>query len=176
MESLNEIWKDIPDYEGLYQVSNLGRVKSLRRKIKTGIGTFIKKQRILSLYKNGRYYKTNLFKNNKSKIYRVHQLVAMAFLGHKPCGYYLVVDHIDNNPLNNNVSNLQLITPRENCTKDKKRMFSNYVGAYWQSDNKNWVSRIKINKKIIHLGVFKKEYDAHLAYQKKLNEIKKATY
>lgn len=174
----NEIWKDVPNYEGLYQVSNLGRVKSLSRKIynlKTNNLLYtqkeiIKKPKIKKSKRN--YYVVGLFKDGKGKDFTIHQLVAMAFLGHKPCGYELVVDHINNNSLDNRVENLQIITHRENCSKDKKNKTSKYSGVSWSNKNKKYCSMIDINGKSTYLGLFLNEYDAYLAYQNKLKEIK----
>jgi hypothetical protein len=107
-----ENWKDVPNYIGLYKVSDLGRVKSILNGFK----------KILKPGVDGvGYYTVALTRRGEAKTFKVHQLVAMAFLNHKPCGYELVVDHIDNNKLNNNLQNLQLITHSENLTKDRKK-------------------------------------------------------
>ena len=101
---MEEIWKDIKDYEGHYQVSNLGRVKS----IKFG------KEIILKQHINikGGYYYVCLLKNGKHKNYYVHRLVAEAFI---PNSYNLPqVNHRDENKLNNNVDNLEWCTNEYN--------------------------------------------------------------
>ena len=109
-----EIWRDVINYKGIYQVSNLGRVKSLKRK-----GCL--NDRILKPKPTSRgYLKVTLCINNEIKYKTVHQLVAEAFLNHTPCGMALVVDHIDNDKLNNCVNNLQVITQRENSYKNNR--------------------------------------------------------
>lgn len=77
----SEIWKDIPDYEGLYQISNIGRVKSLKRKVKYKYSKKTVSEKILkqSYTKDG-YYKCGLHKDGKSKTQKIHRLVAQAFL------------------------------------------------------------------------------------------------
>ena len=118
----NEVWKDIPNYEGMYQVSNFGNVKSLSRKICNHRGCYISKEIILKYGIDKKGYKTvALCKESKLVTFRVHKLVAITFLNHIPCGYKLVIDHIDENPLNNNVENLQLITQRENAVKSMNK-------------------------------------------------------
>ena len=101
---MKEIWKDIKDYEGHYQVSNLSRVKS----IKFG------KERILKPVTDRHgYLIVGLWKNNKQKTYKVHRLVAEAFL---PNPYNLPqVNHKDENPFNNNVNNLEWCNSKYNC-------------------------------------------------------------
>lgn len=169
-----EIWKDIPNYEGIYQVSNLGDVKSLSRLMNKGKVVFVSKEKIMNKYisKDG-YYSVTLSKEKNSRTIKNHQLVAMAFLGHKLCGHELVIDHINNNKLDNRVENLQIVTARYNTLKTKENYSSNYKGVIWDKERDKWISRIKINGKSKYLGRFDSEYEAHLEYQKALDEIKK---
>ena len=117
MENLNydnEIWKDIPEYEGLYQVSNLGRVKSLERFRKgkndssLPINEKIKK---LVISRNG-YYRVILFKESIGKWHLIHRLVYEAFNGSIPEG--LQVNHLNEIKSDNRLENLNLMTPKEN--------------------------------------------------------------
>ena len=105
-----EIWKDVIGYEGVYQVSNLGRVKSLPRK-------WIMKEKILKPYDKENYHTVCLSINQNRKRHYVHKLVAIAFLKHKPSGHELIVDHINEIKKDNRLSNLQIITHRENTIK-----------------------------------------------------------
>jgi len=169
----NEIWKDVKDYEGLYQVSNLGRVKSMSREICNSIRCFISKENILNpSWTNKTYFVVSLCKKGKLKTKKVHKLVAESFLNHIPCGYNIVVDHINRNPSDNRLCNLQLISNRQNLSKDKKNKTSKYTGVGWHKASNSWRSRIYIDNKNVLLGNFDNEYDAHLAYQNKLKEIR----
>lgn len=78
----NETWKDIKGYENLYQVSNMGRVKSLKRLILSPTGNYYSKEKIMTINQNDGigYVKIRLFKNSKSKPVRIHRLVAEAFI------------------------------------------------------------------------------------------------
>lgn len=100
-----EIWKDVPGYEGLYQVSNLGRVKSVDRTIikKNGISQHFK-SKIISVWISDYIY-VWLSKNGKGKTYAIHNLVAKAFLPNAK--NELCVNHKDENKHNNNVNNLE---------------------------------------------------------------------
>jgi hypothetical protein len=166
-----EIWKDIPGYEGYYQVSNLGNVRSSDRVIHTRDGSprffkgVILKPRLLNGYKY-----CSLSTNGDARTYQVHQLVAMAFLNHKPNGHSLVVDHINGIKTDNRLENLQIVTNRYNLTKDKKSGTSKYIGVSWHSKSKKWLATIHINGKSVHLGSFTDEVEAALAYQKALKE------
>ena len=105
----NEIWKDIKGYEGLYQVSNLGRVKSVARTIDTTFkGKPIKRQVYEKILKTAIYcygYKyVCLSKDCKIKKCKVHRLVAETFL--ENTNNYPVINHKDGNKLNNNVNNI----------------------------------------------------------------------
>ena len=109
-----ETWKDIPSYEGLYQVSNLGRVKGLDRIVKTKNGrTQYKKGTVLKnkMGTNGYHY-VCLYKNNKQKTFMIHSLVALNFIGDRP--YKNDICHINGNRLDNRVSNLKYDTRAEN--------------------------------------------------------------
>jgi hypothetical protein len=168
-----EIWKDIPGYEGKYQVSNLGRVKSLPRKMCNNKGCHISKEKILKpIMDHYKYYNVKLYINNKQSTKKIHQLVSIAFLNHIPCGYKLVVDHINNIKTDNRVENLQIITSRENSSKDKNGN-SKYIGVCWDKRNNKWRSTIRINRKAFNLGSFDCELEASEAYQNKLKEINK---
>lgn len=158
-----EVWKNIPDFDN-YQVSNLGNVRSLNYH-RTG------KTKLLSHYvdKRGRS-KVSLAKKGKMYDKRNHVLVAMAFLNHKPCGNKIVVDHINNNPLNNKLYNLQLATHRFNVTKEIKGA-SKYAGVFWNRQTNKWRSQIWINGKSKYLGCYKNEKEASEAYQKELKAL-----
>lgn len=106
-----ENWKDITGFEGIYQVSDEGRVRSLDRKDNTGN---TRKGKVLAIQKrpNG-YMCVHLSKNGKTKWFLVHRLVAEAFVENKNSDY-TIVNHIDNNPVNNFASNLEWTTYKGN--------------------------------------------------------------
>lgn len=109
---MNEIWKDIKGYEKYYQVSNKGRIKSLPR-LKIAANNFVTKEKILKLVDNSRgYLRVNLKANGKNKVFFVHRLVAEHFL--KKIDGCNVVNHLDCNPHNNNVENLEWTTLKGN--------------------------------------------------------------
>ena len=166
-----EIWKSVPNYIG-YEVSSLGRVRSLDREVAYSDGRVRRcKGKVLKQNPVGKGYLKVCI--NTTKGMYVHQLVAMAFLGHVPNGQKLVVDHIDGDKLNNNLNNLQVITNRENTSKDRSGGTSKYVGVSWSKQNKKWKAQIRVDGKQIYIGHFTNEIDAHNAYQKKLKEISK---
>lgn len=169
---MEEIFKPIPGYEGIYEVSNLGNVKSLGN-------NFSRKEKILkpSLIgpKNKKYLSVLFCVNTTKKIFKIHQLVAMAFLGHKPCGFKLVVHHKNDNPLDNRVENLEITTQRDNCHKTQGKYSSKYKGVHWDKNAKKWKASIRVNGLKKHLGLFECELKAHLTYQNELNKIKRAT-
>jgi YHS domain-containing protein len=158
-----EIWKDIPNYEGCYQVSNLGRLKSLK----------MNKETILKggISSTG-YLKFCLILNRKTKYYSMHQLVAMAFLNHKPCGYKLVVNHKNFNRLDNRLENLEVITHRENTNRKHIKSKSKYVGVQWSSNINKYRAVILINGKDKILGQFDDEKEASNYYEKALISLK----
>lgn len=118
---MKEVWKDIVGYEGLYQVSNLGTVKSLPRVRKTyGKRTYqTKEMEMRAPLSTSGHLKVCLTKNGKQRCYYVHRLVATAFLENKE--RYRVVNHINGNKLDNRVENLEFCTQSHNV-KEAYRM------------------------------------------------------
>lgn len=168
-----EEWKDIPDYVGYFQASDLGRIKSLRRKVFNGRGFYFSKEKIRKQsFSKKKYLRTTITINQKTRSRATHVLVAITFLNHIPnLGKKSVVDHIKNEErTNNQLSNLQIITSRHNTSKDRVNNSSKYTGVSWSKEKRKFVSAIKINKKQNQLGYFNNEYDAHLAYQKALSD------
>ena len=114
MESIAEIWKDVQGYEGLYQVSNMGRVKSLGRFVdRLASGHCWQKERILKLHKkhNG-YLGVILLKDGKAKNFKVHRLVALAFIPNPE--NKTEVDHINAIKTDNSINNLRWASHKEN--------------------------------------------------------------
>ena len=154
-----EIWKDIKNFEGIYQISNLGQVKAINYK-KTG------KKRILKQADNGYGYKTvHLTNNGKGKMFTVHRLVAETFIpntSNKP-----IINHIDGNKSNNKVENLEWCTYKENTIhawlnglsdfseeqKEKLKHSKRYkrpINQYDLNGNfiKRWESIIEVQRKL----------------------------
>ena len=144
---MEEIWRDIIGYEGLYQISNLGRVKNRHQKI--------------IAFGNDRfgYIRVHLWKNGISKHHLVHRLVAQAFLPNPdnlPC-----VNHKDENPLNNNEDNLEWCTVKYNTnygTRNKRisekqindPIKSKRINQYDLDDNfiRTWPSAMEIEREL----------------------------
>ena len=140
----NEIWKDIPGYEGIYQVSNLGKIRSLK----------YNKVRILRPSKNGSgYYTVLLYLNNVAKNLSIHRLVWSAFNGPIPEG--LEINHKDEDKANNALLNLELVTRKENM---------NYGTAIARSAKKRSKSVIQFDKN----GIFIKEWPSLNEIQRQL--------
>lgn len=121
----NEIWKDVPNYEGLYQVSNLGNVKSMPRMIitKNRFGEITKKVKSKKnkphLNKKTGYYQIILSKNKKTKMFLLHRLVAITFIPNP--NKLPQINHKDGNKQNNCVDNLEWCT----CSENIKHAFAN---------------------------------------------------
>lgn len=123
---MKEKWKDIPNYEGLYQISNLGNILNVKR-------NKIKKQ---TINKEGYYY-VMLSKKGKKTYFLVHRLVAQVFLDkskykcvNKDDNVILVVNHKDENKLNNNLNNLEWCTNKYNVIYSNKRNKINKILNY----------------------------------------------
>jgi hypothetical protein len=158
-----EEWRNVVGHEKLYKVSDLGRVKSFR----------FNKETILRGWKDTYGYRTITFRENKVlKPRTVHRMMAESFLNHIPNGTNeIVVDHKNNISTDNRLGNLQLITNRENSSKDRENKSSDFIGVTWNKKVEKWKSQISIDKKRMGLGYFTNEIDAVKAYQNKLNSL-----
>ena len=135
---MKEIWKDIKDYEGLYQISNFGRVKSLRRLITNQYNSFYIEEKILKNWKNNKgYCLVTLCKNGTQKKIQVHRLVALHFLPNP--GNLPEVNHKDENPQNNIVTNLEW------CD----RLYNVRYGTGIERQKKKQLNDIKKSKRVL---------------------------
>jgi len=122
----NEIWKDVVGFEGIYQVSNFGRVKSVSKKLKGKLSSVrTSKERILkqSILSNYNHLRVTLYDNYRVKGMLVHRLVLEAFVGKCPDGHEAC--HNDGNPLNNHINNLRWDTSKNNSYDTIKHGKSN---------------------------------------------------
>lgn len=159
---LQEEWKAITGYEGLYEISNFGRVKSLNRLDSMGrvVEETIKAQHIGTTG----YPAITLNKDGKKKTKVVHQLVAESFLGHIPDSYNGVINHIDNIKTNNRLDNLEVVSSRYNT------QYSKSTEGVYERRNKFEVY-IRIDGKKTYLGSYTSKGEALKVRNKKLQEI-----
>ena len=150
-------WKKISGHDGKYEISNTGLIRSLWRSEPKILRTYT------SIYG---YVTIRLRVPGGYKGYYLHRLVVNAFLGNVPDG--MQIDHIDRDKLNNNLSNLRIVTNldnRFNTDKYTKRTYSSkYKGVCRKARDRRWTATIKINYKNIHLGMFDTEKEAAEAY------------
>lgn len=147
-----EEWKAIPGYEGLYEVSNMGRVRRILKypnKSTFGQSTNILKPRIME--HRGGYERVYLSKNNVVKPKSVHRLVAEVFIDNpenKPC-----VDHFDTNPRNNKVNNLVWSTIKENANNELSKLHNSQSKMGHPSYAKPHTDETKEKIRQSHLGM-----------------------
>ena len=152
---MEEIWKDIPEFEGKYQASNLGRIKSLERYVETYNGKnhckkHIKEKILSSCKRKNGYLAVGLSKNGKTKTFLIHILVMRTFNGYSN----LEIDHRDCNKQNNCLSNLEYVTQQENTIRAwENNLISrkeNKIDQYDLSDNfiKTWFNCGDIEKEL----------------------------
>lgn len=141
-----EIWKDIKGYEGKYQVSNLGRVKSVKRKrfsrVYGGtIAVMTVPERILKQWKRSTYFLVDLWKNKKRDVRSVHYLVYETFVGKIPTKKQ--IHHKDENKYNNNVENLVCLSCVEHLRLHNKGVFKGKISPQTrrQANIKAWITR-----------------------------------
>ena len=157
-----EIWKDVVGYEGLYSVSDQGRVKS----------HWYGNARILAQSTNKLgYLKLTLSNKEGMRNFTIHILVALSHTGTRPSGYD--ISHKDGCKTNNNASNLEYITHKENITKNRQKVdyLIRHVGVCWSERDKKWASHVRIDGKLKFLGLFNTIFGAHKAYKKEANNM-----
>lgn len=174
-----EIWKDIEGWEGLYQISNQGKVKRLDRiVIRSGTrGNAVILGKILNqnLHKGG-YLRLTLSKDQIERKKLVHRLVAVAFV-ENPLNLP-EVNHKDHDPSNNNDWNLEWSSTRENNTHKffNIKKSSRYPNVSWSASANSWIVVIQIKGKQKYFGKFNDEEEAHsrvievLAHNKIINK------
>ncbi len=151
-----EIWKEIPKYDN-YLISNLGNLKSL----------YFNKSKILKPYKNVYgYYQVGLFRDGKQKKFKIHQLVAMAFLNYKINDHKGVINHKNFDKSDNSIKNIEIISQRNNTNKKHINHSSKYTGV--SKFNNKWTATIFIEGKQVYLGIFESEIEASIYYEKAL--------
>ena len=138
-----QIWKDIPGYEGLYQVSNTGRVRSLNYN-RTGETKVLKQGT-----NKGGYKRVNLYKDGKFKIYFVHRLVALVFIPNP--NNYPVINHKDENPKNNTVWNLEWCTQEYNINYGncRKKMSEAHKGKQFTEERRKKLNEAMKRRNLI---------------------------
>ena len=166
-----EQWKSILETKGKYEVSNLGRIRTIdhhvqnRHNKKRFVKGIIRKQ----VKRKDGYIIAHFYLDGKKWSDYVHRLVWRYFNDKPEPNRKIVIDHIDNNKSNNRIDNLRLISNRDNTTKGMKRKEnkkSRFIGVYWRQDREHWFSRILINGKRLYLGSSKCEAQAALLYLK----------
>lgn len=111
---MEEKWKSIEGYEGLYEISTMGRVKSMERKVKNGNGYRIVRERILKPHKhNNGYLQLLIHKEGTIKKYYIHRLVAEAFISN-PLNFP-EVNHLNEDKTDNRLENLEFCDKKHNC-------------------------------------------------------------
>ncbi|MBP9793784.1 MAG: hypothetical protein KBC56_07285 [Flavobacterium sp.] len=154
MECLEE-WISVKDYEGHYEISTLGRIKSLDRWRKNFSGKQHIPERILvQNFNTDGYLKVKLSKNGIKPNLKVHQQMAINFLNHTlNGGYAMLVDHKNNIKTDNTLFNLQILNNRQNVSKDMVNK-SGTLGIYPSNKGKKFTATIYFNGKSYNLGSY----------------------
>lgn len=163
---MEELWKDIKGYENFYQVSNLGRIKSL-----TGFnrGGYYKRDKILNQYITTTGYKrVDLTSNKKTKMYKVHRLIAQAFIPNSQ--HKKQINHINGNKLDNRIENLEWCTARENIIHAYDTGLNNRVVNISEQDINNIIDMYI--KKEYSLKEISKKFKISFSRAKRLLEVR----
>lgn len=163
---MEEIWKDVVGFDGFYEVSNTGRVRSVDRIIKSSKRSHFKlKGKIVGNKNNAGYMVVTISKELLSEERLIHRIVAEAFIPNP--NNLPQVNHINGDKKDNRVENLEWVSNRENtCHARVGKFTSKHSNVCWLPDRKKWKSYIQINNKRIQLGRFDTEEEAFAAVQK----------
>ena len=155
-----------------YQVSNLGRVKSLDRTIVSRRCSTFTKGKILNPKIRARYYSVNLANTGRVSTKSVHRLVMIAFVGEDV--NRTQVNHVDGNKLNNRLDNLEWVNSSENIQHYhlNNRKTSKYLGVCYKKENKKFSASANIDKRKYHIGLYETEFEAFQARNNWLNQRK----
>lgn len=160
---MKEVWRDIKGYEGAYQVSNLGRVRSLDREVRAGHGsmrrckgTYLKP----SVDKFTGYMVVTLSKSASLNTLPIHRFVMVTFKGESN----LHVNHINGNKLDNRLENLEYVTRLRNTNHYYSDLKNKKYGVSFHKKTSTWRAYIKHNKKLKYLGSFNCKEEAHQAF------------
>jgi len=145
--------KVIPNYPKYY-VTEDARVFGPRGELKQSIN-------------GGGYKQVTLSNEDGQKSWNVHKIMAVTFLNHITSGHSLVIDHIDYNKLNNNLSNLQIISQRQNLTKDTENK-----GVYYYEARDKWRALVQVNGVRKHIGYFHTKEEAQRVRENYIKQLK----
>ena len=164
-----EVWKSVKGFEGIYKVSNTGKVRCIERTVirRNGRPLKIKGGEMYIGKDRYGYSIVNFNVNKKRYLKKVHRLVYESHIG--DVNPTLVVDHIDNNKTNNHASNLQEITGRLNTSKDRVKLLGLPTGVYKNKNGMGYKVTIQKNGKAIYIGTYQTIEDARFAYKNALN-------
>lgn len=164
---MQEIWRDIVGYEGLYQVSNLGNVKLLKRTFSPNGGTRVIENKIMKNYINrDGYIKVQLTNNGKQKTISIHRLVAQSFVKNE--FEYNEVNHIDGDKSNNNIENLEW----SNRSQNIKHAILNNLFSVRKRGNHNMAKIvINLNNGIFYDCIIDASDSINMSYSKLRNRL-----
>lgn len=161
-------WKDIEGYEDMYKISNSGYIKSIERKVVNRNNLRTIKEKILKYKKDKEgYCSVSLCKNGTVRTFKVHRLVAEAFISNT--NNLPQVNHKDENKENNAVSNLEWIVNLKNTNNYHSKNGTKKYGVHKSNDK--WRSRIKKDGKSICLGFYESKELAYEAFYNKYKEL-----
>ena len=146
-----EIWKPVPEFEGLYEASDCGRIRRLARDVHCGAGGRGVRHlpsRIVKLTESNGYYRVNLWRNNEATPRLAHRIIAAAWIGPSE----LTVDHIDGDGLNNSIDNLRYCTLSQNTLYQHQAGRTRSVTGELNGKSKLLLKQVLIIKSLLNDG------------------------